>query len=191
MKNIVLIFLFTALFGQISQSDLNKISNEQLDLIRKELSTAKVNIPVGGNNVNQIDTNTDAITMKTKIVSSVSSPYYGYNYFKRDLNFYDNIPAPNDYMLGPGDQIVISFWGERNSRETFIIDKEGQIFYPDIGFINISNKTLKDAEKFLNEELSTIISTLEDSKNSTNIKNARSIFSFVLFLFPKDLPSSS
>ncbi|MAU58222.1 MAG: hypothetical protein CMC33_01000 [Flavobacteriaceae bacterium] len=170
MKNIVLIFLFTALFGQISQSDLNKISNEQLDLIRKELSTAKVNIPVGGNNVNQIDTNTDAITMKTKIVSSVSSPYYGYNYFKRDLNFYDNIPAPNDYMLGPGDQIVISFWGERNSRETFIIDKEGQIFYPDIGFINISNKTLKDAEKFLNEELSTIISTLEDSKNSTNIK---------------------
>ena len=123
MKKIILIFLFTTLFGQISQSDLSKVSNEQLDLIRKELNSAKVNIPVGDNNVNQIETNTDAVSMKTKVVTTVSSPYYGYNYFKRDLNFFDNIPAPNDYMLGPGDQIVISFWGERNSRENFLVNK--------------------------------------------------------------------
>ena len=169
MKNVLLVFLVSALFGQISRSDLNKISNEQLDLIRQEISSAQVNIPVGSNNVNEIETNTDVVSMKTEVISSIKSPYYGYNYFKRDLNFFDNIPAPNDYVLGPGDQIVISFWGERNSRETFTINKEGQIFYPDIGFINISNKTLKDAEQFLNEELSAVISTLEDSKNSTNI----------------------
>ena len=169
MKKVLLVFFISALFGQISRSDLNKISNEQLDLLRKEISSAQVNIPASGNDVNQIETNTDVVSMKTEIISTVKSPYYGYNYFKRDLNFFDNIPAPNDYILGPGDQIVVSFWGERNSRETFTINKEGQIFYPDIGFINISNKTLKDAEQFLNEELSAVISTLEDSKNSTNI----------------------
>ena len=51
----------------------------------------------------------------------------------RDITFFDNIPTPIDYRLGPGDQIVISIWGETNSRKNMIIDKDGTIFYENIG----------------------------------------------------------
>ena len=142
-KNILLITFFGILCAQtISTSDLKKISNEQLDLIREELQAAQVSIPVGNNNVSEINTNTDEVSVSTNITTSVNSPFFGYNYFQREINFFDNIPAPNDYRLGPGDQLTISFWGERNSREKFTIDKEGQIFYRDIGFINLSNNNL-------------------------------------------------
>ena len=170
-KNILLITFFGILCAQtISTSDLKKISNEQLDLIREELQAAQVSIPVGNNNVSEINTNTDEVSVSTNITTSVNSPFFGYNYFQREINFFDNIPAPNDYRLGPGDQLTISFWGERNSREKFTIDKEGQIFYRDIGFINLSNKTLKEAEDHLNDELSQIFSTLDNVNNPTNIK---------------------
>ena len=46
----------------------------------------------------------------------------------RDITFFDNIPTPIDYRLGPGDQIVISIWGETNSRKNMIIDKMVQSF---------------------------------------------------------------
>lgn len=170
MKKIVMTFLFCSLIiGQISQSDLRNISNEQLDLIREELKKAQMSIPVQAPSVTQLETNTDEVSIKTEIVSTVSSPYFGYNYFQRNLNFYDNIPAPDDYMLGPGDQVIISFWGEKNSQEVFTIDKKGQIFYADIGFLNISNKTLQSAELYLNEEFSKIFASLSDTNNTTKI----------------------
>ena len=90
--------------------------------------------------------------------------------YKRDINFFDNIPTPSNFKLGPGDEIILSLWGETNSRENFIINKEGLIYYQNIGFINLSNKTIEQAELLLTNELSAIYSTLKEKNNSTNLK---------------------
>ena len=49
-------------------------------------------------------------------------------------------------------------WGETNNRETFIINKDGLIYFENVGFINISNLNISDAEKLLRERLSEIYS---------------------------------
>ena len=54
--------------------------------------------------------------------------YFGYDYFKRNISFFDNIPTPPDFKLGPGDEIILSLWGEINSRENFIINNLYHIF---------------------------------------------------------------
>ena len=95
--------------------------------------------------------------------------YFGYDYFIRDINFFDNVPTPADFRLGPGDEIIISLWGETNSRENLVINKDGLIYYKNIGFINLSNKTLKQAESVLVEELSRVYSTLKDKDSSTKL----------------------
>ena len=64
---------------------------------------------------------------------------------------------------------MLSLWGDVNSQETFVINKDGLIYYPKVGFINISNKTIKEAELILKEELSQTYSTLKDSKDSTKL----------------------
>ena len=95
--------------------------------------------------------------------------YFGYDYFKREINFFDNTPTPSDYRLGPGDEITLSLWGEHNLRETFLINKEGLIYYENIGFINLSNITISESEKLLKDKLSAIYATLSSSTNSTKL----------------------
>jgi protein involved in polysaccharide export with SLBB domain len=149
-------------------SDLNKIRNDQLDLIKSELqSNTKANkaesIDLKGSNV------ASPVLIKSSAVPIAKESYFGYNYFRKDISFYDNIPTPADYRLGPGDEITISLWGENNSRENLTINKDGMVYYENIGFINLSNKTLKSAELLLIEELSRIYSTLKDKDNSTKL----------------------
>ena len=177
MKNkyiIFIIFLSTA-FAQVSMSDINKISNQQLDIIKAELK-ANSEPSLEESDITKQDSN---ILKPVSILSTDKSfddeadtsaeSFFGYNYFKKDISFFDNIPTPADYRLGPGDEIIISLWGENNSRENLTINKDGTIYYENIGFINLSNKTLDSAELLLTEELSRIYSTLKDKDNSTKL----------------------
>ena len=167
-KAIIFFSLFSIVFGQISMSDINKLSNAQLDAIKKELQSKSAT------SVSEVDVSVQPTAVSSvKIESKTplpSSDYFGYSYFQRDINFFDNIPTPSNFKLGPGDEIILSLWGETNSRENFIINKEGLIYYQNIGFINLSNKTIEQAELLLTNELSAIYSTLKEKNNSTNLK---------------------
>lgn len=164
---ILLPILCNILFAQISMSDINKLSNNQLDAIRDELQ--QDTIPT-----NQLVSPPETVNLSTVEITSTNLPeeesdFFGYDYFKKDISFFDNIPTPADYKLGPGDEIIISLWGENNSRENLTINKDGMIYYKNIGFINLSNKTLESAELVLKDELSRIYSTLKDETNPTKL----------------------
>ena len=168
IKNIFLI-LIAPIFAQVSTSDLNSFTNLQLDEVKEQLMSTPLQVV----EEQTVDMETEDTIKPVEIIAKTSElneeDYFGYNYFMRDITFFDNIPTPIDYRLGPGDQIVISIWGETNSRKNMIIDKDGTIFYENIGFINLSNQTIESAEKILIEELSKIYSTLKDKNNSSQL----------------------
>ena len=58
-------------------------------------------------------------------------------------------------------------WGETNLRETFLINNEGSIFVENVGFVNLANNTIDEAEKLLKYKLKSVFSTIDD--NSTNL----------------------
>jgi len=157
--------MFNILFAQISISDLNKISNQQLDAIKNELQS---DVPTK-TQLQEVENNIIPVDIVSASISEEKPQFFGYDYFKKDISFFDNIPAPTDYKLGPGDEIIISLWGESNSRENFIINKNGMIYYENIGFINLSNQTLQSAELVIKDELSRVYSTLKDKNNPTNL----------------------
>ena len=171
MKKIIYPILFlNILFSQVSvsQLDINRIANSQLDDIKNQLKSNNVVDDAVINDSNK-DIESIPVTINELDIVSDNDEYFGYNYFKSEINFFDNIPTPNDFKLGAGDEIVISLWGETNSREKFIINKEGLIYYENVGFINLSNKTIAEAENLLVNELSKIYSTLNESKNPTKL----------------------
>jgi len=165
-KYTIFLSLLSVIFGQVSMSDINKLSNDQLDLIKQELQGQAVS--QNNTDIKLLETIPTTVDIQSTTPSG-SSEYFGYNYFKRNINFFDNIPTPPDFKLGPGDEIILSLWGETNARENFVINKEGLIFYENVGFINLSNKNLKEAESILVEELSRIYSTLKDKENQTEL----------------------
>ena len=168
MKNAYILFflLFTTIFSQVRLSDINRLSNAQLELIKSELQSKPA---TSGSNIDIKDLTPSTVAIKASEASSVSA-YYGYDYFKKNINYFDNTPTPADFILGPGDEIVLSLWGEINSIENFTINKDGAIFYENIGFINIANKTILEVESQLVEQLSKIYSTLIDNDNPTKLK---------------------
>ena len=101
--------------------------------------------------------------------SSNSLEYIGYDIFTlRDtIPFWQNLPAPYDYILGPGDQIIISLYGTIEENISEIINKDGQVFLKDVGTLNLTGLTINQAKKNIKNKYSKVYSTLLGLKPTT------------------------
>lgn len=166
---ILMLLISTNLFAQNISKSIESLSNSDLDLLRRSIASDKSNIPIIDNDEGVLE-KVDIIASDSPIKKKEDNFYFGYDYFKNDISFLDNLPVPNNYILGPGDEILISMWGETNSREKFTISNEGLIFYDKIGTINLSGKNLKEAESLLVDKLSEVYSTLGNKISNTELK---------------------
>lgn len=165
IKKILLLFLFCGLlFSQASLRDIQEMTNDQLNDIKSQLLNENENKDIQENYTPILN----EVSIKSNLEVS-DMQLFGYDYFKRDINFFDNAPTPSNYLLGPGDEVVLSMWGETNLQKIFTLNKEGLIYFEDIGFINLTNKNLKDAELLLIKELSKIYSTLSSDPKSSEL----------------------
>ena len=140
------------------------MANEELDKIKEDLSKQIENSSKVSNN--KVETTIDSVKISSE-KASTESKIFGHSFFENDINFFDNVPTPDSYLLGPGDEIILSIWGDTNLRSVFTINKNGLIYFENIGLINISNKTISEAEDLLKVELLNIYSTLGTSSNLT------------------------
>ena len=108
--------------------------------------------------------NTDQLLRKLKFYedSVEAMPYIGYSFFSnRDTtSFWQNLPISKNYILGPGDEVIISLWGESNSTFNKIINRDGQIFLEKIGVLYLSGKSLNEAKQHIISKFSRVYSTL-------------------------------
>jgi protein involved in polysaccharide export with SLBB domain len=90
-------------------------------------------------------------------------PAFGYNIFTYSPTTFEpsvNIPAPKNYVVGPGDEIVISLWGATQLVHKLTVAKDGSIYIPDVGLVPVNGLTLKDLKNRLFERLSKVYSSL-------------------------------
>ena len=105
------------------------------------------------------------------IEDSLLSLYYGYGYFtlRDSLAMSKNIPPSVKYILGPGDEIIVTMWGETQFQQNYFVDTEGTIFDEKIGKIIISGKSLENTQKYLSKSFEKVYSTLSGANPSTFI----------------------
>jgi len=170
IKNFTILCFFSIAFSQISVNELERFSNSELDKIRQQLqeeTEEKQSLEIQNS---ELSSEMSQVLIAKNSYSIDEPEYFGYNYFNQDISFFDNIPTPADFKIGPGDELILSLWGENNIRQRFTVSKNGMIYFENIGFINLSNKTFQDAESLLKNELSKIYSTLNDKENPTNLQ---------------------
>lgn len=66
---------------------------------------------------------------------------YGYSFFQGlsgSNSAYVNTPTNPDYILGPGDALLIRVWGKIEEQFSVTIDTNGQIYIPKVGVINVA-----------------------------------------------------
>jgi protein involved in polysaccharide export with SLBB domain len=90
-----------------------------------------------------------------------------------------NIPTPQNYQIGPGDEIVIDIWGASQQNYNLTVNPEGYIFVDNVGPIFVNGLTIEKASRQIIGRLSSIYSGLSGSHPNTfaqvNLGSLRSI----------------
>ena len=102
-------------------------------------------------------------------VNDVGLEFFGYDFFlaKDSLLMWNNLPIPSSYLLGPGDEIIISLWGETQLRESYTINRDGLLYIERIGQLSLTGKTIEQAEKYLVKQFQKVYETLKGTRPST------------------------
>jgi protein involved in polysaccharide export with SLBB domain len=64
-----------------------------------------------------------------------------------------DLPMGPDYVLGPGDALVLNLWGSTSQRLNRTIDRQGQIALPEAGPISIAGFTIAHAQESIQQAL--------------------------------------
>jgi protein involved in polysaccharide export with SLBB domain len=88
---------------------------------------------------------------------------FGYYLFKRDnLSFEPslNIPTPQNYLIGPGDELVVEVWGAAQQSYRLGVSPEGQVNISNIGPVMVSGLTVEKASELIISRLGAVYSGL-------------------------------
>jgi len=109
-----------------------------------------------------------SIEDEAPVAEAVLRPF-GYEIFNlapRSFEPLEGGPVDPNYPLGPGDEIVLTLWGDTEQFHRLRIDREGKILIPDIGQVVITGLSLEKAEEKIKNRLSGIYSGLNPLSGS-------------------------
>jgi len=64
-----------------------------------------------------------------------------------------DVPVGPDYVIGPGDELVVEYWGRSTQRLQLTVDREGRIILPEAGGLVVAGRTLGDAQERIQQML--------------------------------------
>lgn len=105
---------------------------------------------------------------------------FGYDIFQYGADSFTpatDIPIPADYVLGPGDSIVIQLYGKENNTHTLKVNREGNINFPNIGPITLAGLSFEKMQDRISEVVS---QQMIGVKSSVTMGSLRTIRVFVL-----------
>ena len=89
----------------------------------------------------------------------------------------DRVPVPADYVIGPGDQLLIRVWGKIDLDARVTVDRNGQIFLSKVGTLSVAGLRYEQLESFLH---SAIANLYKDFELNVTMGQLRSIQIFIL-----------
>ena len=128
----------------------------------------------------------------TKIQARATSPdslkteLFGYNLFARGGTTNEipqNLALPDDYKLGPGDNLIVNLWGRVEQEYNLTVDRQGAVFIPKIGEVAVWGLTLQQAERRLREKLGTGFTDFQMTLSLGKLKSIQ-VFVFGEVKFP-------
>lgn len=97
---------------------------------------------------------------------------YGHNVFNsRALTFEpnENMATPQNYRLGPGDEVVIDIWGASEDHIRQVISPEGSIMISQLGPVYLNGLTINDAGKHIRKSFAQKYAGVSDAETDIQV----------------------
>jgi protein involved in polysaccharide export with SLBB domain len=68
-------------------------------------------------------------------------PLFGHNFFTTAPSTFapiGRVSVPSDYVVGPGDEIIVRAWGQIDIDYAAVVDRNGKIFLPKVGELQVA-----------------------------------------------------
>jgi polysaccharide export outer membrane protein len=89
----------------------------------------------------------------------------------------DSNPVPAEYVLGPGDELLVRVWGKVDLQSRLTVDRDGQIFIPKVGSLMVAGLRYEELQDSIH---SAIASLYKGFDLNVTMGQLRSIQVFVL-----------
>ncbi len=89
----------------------------------------------------------------------------------------ESIPVPSDYVLGPGDELLIRAWGKIDLDSRVTVDRNGQIYLPKVGSVTVAGLRYEQVERYLHSAIGALF---KDFELNVALGQLRSIQIYVL-----------
>lgn len=84
-----------------------------------------------------------------------------------------DVSAGPEYILGPGDELVLALWGGLSRKMQLVVDRDGRIAIPEVGTILLSGKTLGDAREIVQKALATQYRDIHSDLSLARVRTLR------------------
>ena len=90
-------------------------------------------------------------------------PMYGRDLFDAPQAYAadSTLPAPDNYLLGPGDEVRLQVWGPVDFNTSLKIDRNGQVNIPKVGVVTLAGVAVRDLDKTLRAHLGKIFTNFQ------------------------------
>ncbi len=193
IKSLSIFLLVTAL----SQSTISEITEEQKLMLESLPPDQRSSVMTKMETANELEDNLEEVfeseqnlierpdyevlkNLRSEEYDECRDCIFGYEFFKYAPTTFapiNNVPVASDYILGPGDKLLVNLYGTSNKKIESYISREGNFFLPPLGPISLIGLNFGDASKLIEERVNNeIIGT----QASVTLREVRSINVYML-----------
>jgi protein involved in polysaccharide export with SLBB domain len=107
-------------------------------------------------------------------------PIYGVNLFRNPPSTFaplNAVPVTPDYVIGPGDELLIQVWGQVTLNSRYTVDRSGSIYIPQVGTVHVAGLSFAQMHDFLRAQMARVFRNFD---LNVNMGQLRSIQVFVV-----------
>jgi protein involved in polysaccharide export with SLBB domain len=71
--------------------------------------------------------------------------------------------APADYIIGPGDEVLVTLWGSVDADLRLVVDRGGRITIPRVGTVQVAGVLLSELPAVVNRRVASVFRNFESS----------------------------
>ncbi|MCX8521050.1 MAG: SLBB domain-containing protein [Rhodoferax sp.] len=81
------------------------------------------------------------------------------------------LPAPTEYLLGPGDEVRLQVWGALDFGGNYTLDRNGQITVPKVGTFSLAGVMVRDLEAVLRSQIGKVLTNFNLSASLGSLRS--------------------